>query len=138
MIREERRHLRRRFEVSLRVRRKAPAGRREIGSVMDARENIEQRTFGRRRKADAVGHHGRHAKRRREIDEAIVGGFVVAAIVPLQLDVHRLAAEESDQPIDKAADAEALPVERRASGKRDQPARRSVELVERERPLALR
>ena len=58
--------------------------------------------------------------------------------MPLQLDVEPIAAEHADQAIEQPADAVAPAVERRAAGERDEPARRSVELLERERALAFR
>jgi len=57
------------------------------------------------------------------IDSAIV--LMVLAVniapqVPLQLDVHPVAAEDADQAIEQAADAVPPAVERGAAGQRDQ------------------
>ena len=59
------------------------------------------------READAVGRERRHAKRRGQLDERLVVGLLVAAVMPLQLDVHAIAAEQPDEAIEQAADAEA-------------------------------
>jgi hypothetical protein len=56
----------------------------------------------------------------------------------LQLHVHAIAAEETDQPIEHAADAVSPRVEDRTAGKRDEPGRDAVELVDRERAFTRR
>jgi len=56
----------------------------------------------------------------------------------LELDRHRITAEDPDRVIQQAANAVALPVECRASDERDEAARRSLELVDRERAFAFR
>src|SRR5262245_66405632 len=55
----------------------------------------------------------------------------------LQLDVHPVAAEDADEPIEQAGNAMPPAVERRAAGQRDETGRAAVELVERERAFAL-
>ena len=137
-IAEERRHVRRRLEVALGVRRETPPGLRERGVVMNARDDIEQRPLGRRRKADAVGRDDRHVERRRELDERLVVRFLVAAEVPLQLDVHAVATEQADEAIHQAADAAAAGVERRAADERDEAAGRAVQIFQRQRAFAFR
>ena len=89
--------------------------------MVDAGEDVEQRPRRRRVEADAVGRQRRHAERRRQADERLVVALLVAAKVPLQLDVDAAAAEDADQPIEQAADAVAAAVERGAPGERDQP-----------------
>ena len=98
---------------------------RERRVVVNARDDVEQRPLGRRRKAHAVGRDDRHVERRRQIDERLVVGFLVAAEVPLQLDVDAVAAEQADEAIEQAADAVARRVERRAAGERDEAAGRA-------------
>ena len=137
-IAEERRHVGRRLEIPLRVRRKAPARARQIRVVMDAREHVEQRAPGRRREAHAVGGDDRHAKGRRQIDERAVVGFLVPVEMTLQLHVHAMPAEQSDEAIEQPADAVAAAVERGAADERDEPARAPVQLLQRERAFALR
>ena len=58
--------------------------------------------------------------------------------MPLQLDVHPIAAEDADEAIEQAADAVPPAVERRAAGKRHEPGGAAVQLLERQRPLAFR
>ena len=137
MIAKERRHLGRRLEVALGVRRQAAAGRGEIGVMVDAGEDVEQRPLGRRREADAVGRDRRHAERRRQADERLVVALFVAAEMPLQLDVDAIAAEDADEAIEQAADAVAPAVERGAAGERDEAGRAAVELLERRARLRL-
>ena len=137
-IAEERRHVGGRFEIALRVRREAPARLREIGVVMDAGEDVEERPLGRRREPHAAGGDDRHVERRREIDERAVVGFLVAAEVALQLDERLLAAEDAHDAIEEAADAVAPRVERHAADERDEPAGEPVELLERQRAFAFR
>ena len=84
--------------------------------------------------ADAVGRQRRHAERRGQADERLVVALLVAAEMPLQLDVHAVAAEDADQAIEQAADAVPPAVERRAAGKRDEPGGAAVQLLERQRP----
>ena len=88
--------------------------------MVNAREDVEERPLGRRREPDAAGGDDRHVKRRRELDERPVVGFLVAAQMPLQLDVHVVAAEHADEAIEQAADAVAAAVERRAADERDE------------------
>ena len=58
--------------------------------------------------------------------------------MPLQLDVRAIAAEDADEAIEQAADAEPARVERRAAGQRDEAGGGAVEIVERQRALAFR
>ena len=72
------------------------------------------------------------------MDERLVVGFLVAAEVPLQLDVHAVAAEQADEAIHQAPDAAAAAVERRAAGERDEAAGRAVQILQRQRAFAFR
>ena len=72
------------------------------------------------------------------LTSACVVALLVAAEMPLQLDVDAVAAEDADQAIEQAADAVAPAVERRAAGERDEPAGAAVELLERQRAFAFR
>src|SRR5262245_15694528 len=58
--------------------------------------------------------------------------------MPLQLDVRPIAAEQTHETIEQAADAETPRVERWPSRERDESIREAVELVERQRALAFR
>ena len=137
-IGEQRRHVRRRLQIPLRVRRQTPARVREIGVVVHAREHVEERPVGGRREPDAAGRERRHPEGRRQVDEPLVVGVFVAPEMPLHLDVGRAAAEHADHAIEQPADAVAGPIERRAADERHQTARRAVELIDRERALAFR
>ncbi len=137
-IREQRRHGVARLQVPLGIRRQPPAGMREIGVMVDARQDVEQRPLGWRREADAAGGDDRHPERRGHRGKRLVVGLLVAAGMPLQLDVRAIAAEETDEAIEQAADAEAARVERRAARQRDEAGGEAVELLERERALAFR
>ena len=106
--------------------------------MVDAREDVEQRPLGRRREADAVGDDGRHAERGGERDERGGVGFFIAAEMALQLEIDVAAAEDADEAIEQPAHAVAPPVERGAPREHDEPARAAVELLERQRALALR
>ena len=90
------------------------------------------------REPDAVGRDDRHAECRRQIDERLVVRFFVAAEMPLQLDVHAVAAEQADETIDQAADAVAAAVERRAADERDEAAGPAVQILQRQRAFAFR
>ena len=57
-----------------------------------------------------------HAKGLRQVRERDGVGFLVAQQVPLQIDVDVAAAEDADQPIEQAPDAEVLRVEERPAG----------------------
>ena len=130
---EERRHVARRLQVAFGIRRQPRAGLHQVGVVVDAGEHVEQRARRGGREPDAVGDDGRHAERVGHLREELVGRFLVAPIVPLQLDVRPVAAEDADDAIDEPA----VEVERGAAGQRDEPRGRAVELVERERPFSL-
>ena len=137
-IAEERRHVGGGFEIPLGVRREPPPRLRQRGVMANAGHDIEQRPLRGRREPDAVGRDDRHVERRREIDERLVVRFFVAAEVPLQLDVHAVAAEQADETIHQAADAAAAAVEGRAAGERDEAAGAAVQILERERAFAFR
>ena len=139
VIAEERRHLVRRLSDS--ARRSAPGACPacvEVGVMMDAGEHVEQRPRLRRREPDAVGDEGRHAERRGQLRQRLVRRLLVAAVMPLQLDVGAIAAEDADQAIDQPADAEASGRRARRGPPARRAPRRPVELVERERPFSLR
>ena len=105
----------------------------------DACEHVVERPIRRLGEADAIGGNDRHVKRRREIDERVVVGFLVAQQVALQLPRTRSRAPKMPtMPIDEAADAEAAAAQRRAADERDEPAGVAVELVERERAFPFR
>ena len=108
----------------------------EIRVVVNAREDVEQRTPIRRREADAAGRQDRHAKRRRQFDERLVVRVFAAPAVALQLDEQVPAAEQADQAIDQAADAVPISAERGAAGQRDEPADMAVQILERQRAFA--
>ena len=59
----------RRLQIPLGVRRQPPAGVRQIGVVVDARQHVEERPLGRRREPDAAGGDDRHPERRGHRDE---------------------------------------------------------------------
>ena len=80
----------------------------------------------------------RHAEGRREIDERLVVRFLVAAEMPLQLDVHGVAAEEADEAVDAARPRRSGGVERGAADERHEAGRESVELFQRERAFTFR
>ena len=54
-IGEQRRHVGRRLQIALRVRRQLSSRARQIGVVMDAGEHVEERPLGRRREPDQAG-----------------------------------------------------------------------------------
>ena len=89
-------------------------------------------------KANAVGRNDRHVKRRRELCERLVVCFFVAAEVPLQLDVHAVSTEQTDEAIHQAADAGAVAIEQRSTRERDKAACGAVELIESQRTFAFR
>jgi hypothetical protein len=137
-IGEEGGHLRRRFQVPLRVRREAAAGGRKRDAVPDAREHVEERALRRGREPHAVGRDERHVIRRREIHEGVVVGVLVAEPMTLQLHVDAVAAEDPDEPIEQAADAVATRAKDLAAGERHEAPHLAVELLERERAFAFR
>ena len=55
----------------------------------------------------------------------------------LQLDAHVAAPEQTDQPIEQAADAVMARIEQRPARERDEAGGEAVELLERERAFAL-
>ena len=69
-------------------------------------------------------------------DERLVVGFLVAAVMPLHFDIRAIASEQADDPIEQAADAESMRVERGATDERDEPAGHAVECVDRQRTFA--
>ena len=103
----------------------------------DAGEHVIERARVRGGKPDAVGRHERHTKRGAEIDERRKIRRVRAAEVTLQLDPDLLPAEGSHESIDQPADAVPLGVERFAANERDEAARLSRQIFERDARLAL-
>ena len=77
-------------------------------------------------------------ERRGEIAQRVVVRLLVAQEVPLQLEIRARAAEDADEPIDQPADAEPRAAQHGAPAERDEPRRVAVDLVQRERPFALR
>jgi len=65
-----------------------------------------------------------------QLDERLVVDLLVAPEMPLQLDVDAVAAEDPDEAVDEAADAELMSCQRRAADERDEAADVSVEIVE--------
>ena len=104
----------------------------------DAGEHVVERAAVGLGEADAVGGDDRQMKRGGEIAQRLVVGFLVAQEVPLQLDGDVRRAEDADQPIDQAADAEPPAVDRRSADQRDQPADLAIEILERERAFPFR
>ena len=136
-IAEEPRHGVGRLEIALGVPAQTPPGMLERRLVTDAGEHVVERPIGDIGKAHAVAGDDRQVKGRREIAQRVIVGLFIAQQMALQLDADIRRAEGPDQTIDQAADAVARPVDDRAAGQRDEPADRAVELVERERALAL-
>ena len=119
-IGEQPRHLQRRLEIPLGIGREPPAGRVERRMLADAGQHVEERPLVRCGEAHAAGRDDRHAKRLGEADERVVVVFLIAAQVPLQLHIDLAASEEADEPIEQAADAEALGEQQRPPGQRDE------------------
>ena len=94
-------------------------------------QHVEQRPLLGRGKADAAGGEQRHAKRLGQTHQRVVVVFLIALQVALQLDVGIAAAEDADDAIEQAADAEALGAEQRAAGHGDEAGGEAVELVDR-------
>ncbi len=138
LVGKQRRHIGRRLQVPLRVGRETTARRRQIGVMVNAGEDVEQRPRLRRVEADAVGRQRRHAERLRQADERRDVALFVAAKMPLELDVHAIAAENADEAIEHPAHTVSTPVERRAPGERDEPGGAPVQLLERQRAFAFR
>jgi hypothetical protein len=132
------RHLRRRLEVALGIRREPAAGAHQRDVLANRGDDIEQRPLFGRRERDAAGRQQRHAKRLGETDQRIVVVFLVAVQVALQLDVGIAAAERADDAIEEAADAEPFGAEQRAAGHGDEAGGEAVELMNRQRALAFR
>jgi hypothetical protein len=72
-----------------------------------------------------------------EIAQRVVVGLFVAPQMALQLEIRVRAAEDANEAIDEAADAEARAVHHRAAAERDEAGRLPVQLVERQHALAL-
>ena len=106
--------------------------------MVDARQDVEERSRRRHREANAVGHDRRHAKRRRQRRQHAGVALFVATEVTLQLDVDVGAPEDPDEAIEQPADAVAAAVEHGAAGERHQSTRPPVEIVEPERALPFR
>ena len=68
----------------------------------------------------------------------VVVVFLLALQMALHLDVDCCAPEDADQPVEQPADAEAIGLQQRPPGQRDEPADVAVEILERERALAFR
>jgi hypothetical protein len=137
-IGEERGHRVRRLQIPLGVAHQAAAGEIERGLVLQAREDVVQRTFVGRGEPHAVGGDERHAIRVGQIDERVVVVGFVAIQMPLQLHVDLLAPEDADQPIEQAADAVLPRAQQVPARQRDEAAHPAVERVERERPFSFR
>ena len=137
-IGKERRHLLARFQIPLGIRQQALPRTHEIGVMVDAREDVEQRPFRRRREPDAAGGDDGNPVRVRHLRERLIVALFGAPVMPLQLDERAIAAEQADEAIDQAGDAVPAAVEGRAADERHKPRRHAVEIVEREHPLALR
>ena len=105
--------------------------------MMNTGEHVEEGPVGRRGEADATGCEHRHAKCRRQADQALVVSFFIAPEMTLQFDVHRITSEDSDRSIEQASDAVSMALERRAAYEGHQTTRRSLQLVEGEHALAL-
>ena len=104
---------------------------------MHARQHVEQRAIVRRGKADAVGGDHRHPKRLCQSGERHEIGFFVAQQMALELDTDTGAAEQADEAIEQSGDTVVLHLERRPAGQGHETGRAALELLERERPLAL-
>ncbi len=137
-VAKELRHLLARLEEALGVQRQLPPGRLERRLVADAGEHVVERAILRRREAHAVGGHHRDVKRGRQRDQRLVVGLLVPDEMPLQLQVDVRPAEQADQAIHQAAHAVAPAAQRLAPDERHHPGGVAVQLVERQRPLALR
>ena len=134
-VAEERGHLRRRLQVALGVPREPASRRRERHAMMDAREDVEQRTLVRRCEPHAAGGKDRHVIGAGEIDERLVIGLLVVQQVPLQLHVDVRPAEGADEPIEQPADAVARCLQHLAPGERDEARGVAVEFLQCERTL---
>ncbi len=106
--------------------------------MVNAREDVEQRTRGRSREPDPAGCDDRHAECRGQRGERFVVGLFIAPEMTLQLDVRAVPAEQADHAIEQAAHAIPLTVERRAADEGDQSAGIPVKLLQRQRPFTLR
>ena len=137
-VAEQIRHRRRRLEHALGVDRQARAGLRQRRPVPHARQHVEQRALVGRREPHAVGGNDRDAIRRRECQERLAVGEIVAPMMPLQLDVDVAGAEDADDTIEQPAHAVVRRGECRASDQRHQPGGFALEVIEAERPFALR
>ena len=91
--------------------------------LADGRQHIEERPLVGRGKPHAAGRDQRHAKRLGQAHERVVVVFLIAAQVPLQLDIDIAATEQPDQPIEQPADAVPLGEQQRPAGQRDEPCR---------------
>ena len=127
-----------RLEIALGIAREPPAGPLERRLVTDAGQHVVERTAGRVGEADTVGCDHRHVERGGQVAQRSVVGFFLAQQVPLQLDPRVRGAEDPDDAVDEAADAELPSIERGAADERDEPANLAVEFLERERPLPFR
>ena len=135
---EQARHRIRRLEIALGVARQPASRMRQRGLVADAGEDVVQRTIGRFGEAHPVGGNHRHVKRGGQLLQDLVVPLLLAQEMPLQLDVHLRRAEDADDAVDEAADAVTAAVDRGAAGERDQAAHAPIEILEGQRPFALR
>ena len=103
----------------------------------DTGEHVIERTRIRSGKPDAVGRHERHTKRGAEIDERREIRRIGTPEMALQLDPDLLPSEGSHESIDQSADAVTLGVERFAADERDEAARLSGQIIERDPRRAL-
>jgi hypothetical protein len=106
--------------------------------VIDAAEDVEERTLPRGREPDAIGGHDRHAIGAGQLGQRFVVALLVAKQMALQLDVHTIATEETDHPIEHAADTVASRVEDRTAGERDESGREAIELAQLECAFSFR
>ena len=104
---------------------------------MQVRTSYSARSDGSAKRTPLVAITGT-MKRRGQLAQDLVVPLLLAQEMPLQLDVHLRRAEDADDAIDEAADAESRAVDRGAAGERDQAADVAVEIVERERAFTFR
>ena len=134
-IGEQPRHRIRRLEIPLGVARQPAARMRQRGLVPDAGEHVVERPIDGLGEAHAVTGDHRHVKRGGQLLQDLVVPLLLAQQMPLQLHVHLRRAEDADDAIDEAADAETAAVDRGAAGERDQAAHAPIEILEGQRPL---
>jgi hypothetical protein len=114
-IREQTRHNIGRFEKSFGIPAQAATCTFQRGFVTDAGQDVVQRSRTRFREAHAVGCDNGYVEGRREIEQRVIVGFLVAQQVTLQLQADVRAAKYAYQLIDEPADAKSSRVERGTS-----------------------